>query len=142
MKQILVIFLWLGSGLIVHSQTTFYYGYDAAGNRISRSITLLKSTASTPDENIISQGSSEQVGKYGILLFPNPVQQELMVRINGLETGQRVEQYLFNLSGKLISLKTTLEADTRLDFTDKPAGIYILRIIIGKELTEWKIIRE
>jgi hypothetical protein len=141
MKKILIIIFLMVTILASYGQTTIYYSYDAAGNRITRSITLQKSTESAAENNQI-EGSSEQLGKYDIQLYPNPVKDELIVTINGLESSQQVELYLYDFAGKIVSMKSTSAIKTSLEFTNRPSGTYVLKIIIGKESTEWKIIRE
>ena len=142
MKKSFVL-LWLFiSNITLYSQTTVYFDYDAAGNRTYRGASQKKSTSSQAEENAPTDSLSERIGKYEITLFPNPVDQQMVIKINGLEDGQQAKLALYNISGKQVIIKTTIDPMTLLDFTDYPAGPYILKIIIAAESTEWKIIKE
>ena len=95
------------------------YTYDAAGNRISRTLVVgLKSTGveevsffneetqEFSDEQ--EENFSEQLGSLQVTLFPIPTKGELVVRLTGLEG---IEEFalgtleVYNLNGQLLITK-------------------------------------
>ena len=144
MKRYSIFFILLISSIALFSQNnqTVYFNYDAVGNRTARSLENLKSTKSQTDENLPPETFSEKLEKHEIWLYPNPVEQQMNVKIVGLESGQQVLFFLYDFSGKQVFSKITYDALTLVDFSDLSSGTYILKIRIAEESTEWKIVRE
>lgn len=80
----------------------------------------------------------------GILVYPNPVQNELVVRIDGLAVDDCVELRLYNsLSALIRSAKvqhTGSEGLYKFDVSGLPNGVYFLRIAGGKKTGGKKIV--
>ncbi|GAB4284405.1 MAG: hypothetical protein Kow0068_09460 [Marinilabiliales bacterium] len=66
-------------------------------------------------------------------LFPNPTRGKVIVEAEGIE---KIE--VFNINGKQIYTVTEHE----IDFSQKPAGIYIIRVTTDKEIITRKIIKQ
>ena len=115
------------------------YGYDAAGNRISRKEIQLGESgpqAQTPVQ--------DKVGNIDVTIYPNPTQNTLTVNMDVSELDEKDQQaqakmYLFDLTGKQILTRTVSTSSTQMDLSNQPPGGYILRIQKGKTFSEWKI---
>jgi len=131
--------------LTIHVQETFAqtisYGYDAAGNRISRVITMPRSMA---QKNKVEETNiqSEMLENLEIRLYPNPTDGILNVEVDRLPEGMQARFSIYNLSGKLLLDKNSPSGYETLDLTSQPAGTYILQITAGENKTEWKIIKK
>ncbi|MDR1372203.1 MAG: T9SS type A sorting domain-containing protein [Dysgonamonadaceae bacterium] len=133
------------------------FAYDAAGNRISRTITLLPNTtlrsakneASTEEVEVEVEGieepevHSEVINETEIRIYPNPTRGMLKVEIDNLPSGNFANILLYDLSGRLIEIKQKVEFSTEFNLVSQPAGTYIMKITAeGVEQTSWKIIKQ
>ncbi len=76
----LVIFLCFLTATIVVSSQQLVYNYDAAGNRISRTIVLGLKSADAQQQEF-----TETIAKKEIKIYPNPVKYELSVLMSGFD---------------------------------------------------------
>jgi len=122
---------------------TIYYGYDVSGNRTSRSITLQKSSA---QEDIGEQPEQkeikDQVGNKEIIIFPNPVNSELTVKIPELAEGDNASISLFGQGGQLLFRNDKATDINRVCFSDFLPGMYFMIIEVGENMVEWKVVKE
>ena len=128
----------------VHSQNTVSYGYDAAGNRISRVITLSILRSSNEEQpKSEEEVYSEVLKDFTVKIYPNPTKGELTVDIEQLPEGKTASLWLYNAQGKFILQKTGLSGGSeRLNISKQPKGIYLMKIATKDASTEWKIIKE
>jgi hypothetical protein len=119
------------------------YGYDAAGNRILRVIKFpaLKS-APADDFGQDNPKFEEKLGNQQILIYPNPTSGNVTIEIKGGEADVKTSVNLFDLYGKLLVSKTTMDTSIPVDLTGYPSGAYILKISVGDKVSDWKILKE
>jgi hypothetical protein len=138
------LFLFIAGIVLSHNrvftQDKITYAYDAAGNRISRTLVIDQLRA---DEQIEEEPTvySEVLSDLYIHIYPNPTSGLIRIEIQNLPFDETANITLYQLSGKLITSKRTSES-TEIDITGQPSGIYILRIVAGDAQTEWKIIKK
>ncbi len=129
-------------GLSLSGQTV-YFGYDAAGNRISRSITLQKSTAQHESENQAEpQEFKDQLGTHEVLIYPNPVTSELTVKIPLLDDNEYATISVFDQNGRLVYRNERATALNVIGFSDLHAGVYYMKIMMKDRSVEWKVVKE
>ena len=136
-----LIFLATVCSQVLHSQRTISYGYDFAGNRVSRTIEVNSLRAATQDEQPAAV-YSEMLSDIELKIYPNPTDGLLKVEIHNLPAGQTANVQLYNLSGKLISSFKGIADYADIDISGQPSGTYLLRITAGEYQTEWKIIKK
>jgi hypothetical protein len=126
----------------IYSQDKVTFGYDAAGNRISRVIDLnsLRSAQDTVPET--EEMYSELLSDIEIKIYPNPTDGLLKVEIYNMPDQQTAEIRLYNLSGNLITNLTAKDGTAEIDLSRQPTGIYLMRITAGEYQTEWRIIKK
>jgi hypothetical protein len=143
MKHIVLLLVSLFTSVIIYGQTTVSFNYDGSGNRTSRrTISLLKSTASTQDEIASPESSSEQLGNRRILIYPNPVESEITVSIEGKDEKSLVVISIYDQSGRLMLNDNSATELNVLNLSHFPAGNYFMNIRIGNDLTQWKIVKD
>jgi hypothetical protein len=147
-KNILILFL-AGLSFLFQNMTaqTISYTYDASGNRIERKvISLLKSghlTDTTKSESFKQEALEDQLGAQKILIYPNPVKENLTIEFRGKVPASHVTVYLYTQTGRL--LKSFVAGDnvsSSVNLSGYPAGIYILRLSVQDKVSEWKIAKE
>lgn len=123
-------------------QNKIKYGYDAAGNRISRTIVLnaVQQLAAPQEEPVPAY--RDLFADININIYPNPTKGHLVIQIDGKKAGQTMDIVLYDMSGKVIIKKTNLSATTDIDISGQPAGNYVMKFFSGDRSTEWKIIKE
>jgi Secretion system C-terminal sorting domain len=137
-KTILLFMLLLGCG-IASAQVSF--GYDAAGNRISRTIVLAKSLTKAATTDSIPP-ATEMLGELQVKIYPNPTKGKLAVEVSGMKEPDTGTVSIFNMQGGLILQGTVSSSPTELDISGQPAGTYVMRISVGGKNTTWKIQKE
>ncbi|MCX7955034.1 MAG: T9SS type A sorting domain-containing protein [Bacteroidales bacterium] len=142
-------------GILVNNSVSSYYGFNEPIEYVSTTtpdtfIVILASSAGyTPQENstllvddLAFQGVLGETIPLSFLfqrIYPNPTNGEFTV-ILGEYKNCAVEVY--NLIGEKIYEKKNLEGNTLIDISDKPAGIYFVKIESGKESKIFKLIKE
>jgi hypothetical protein len=141
------------------------YGYDASGNRTSRTIVMKMlspppqdSTETIIEEEIIAgtgqnvvqnteDGNEKTQEIYTdilagtqISIYPNPTGGKLQVTSYEL----RVESIeIFDMMGRCMwSQYSVLNTQYSIDISHLPAGTYIMRIAAGNEVVNWKVVKQ
>jgi hypothetical protein len=130
---------------ITLTQDTIRFIYDDAGNRTNRTIVIATApqmSSSSGEEEEEATSYSEILADLRINIYPNPTDGLIRVEIQNLPAGETAHISLYRLSGELVTTKRGVTSSTEIDITGQAAGIYLLKIIAGKEQTEWKIIKK
>ena len=145
-----------GWSITYRSADRFEYEYDDAGNRKKRFVVFLPPPQQAPTDSSLEQPPQQEsqnnkpideytqsLGNATVAVYPNPTNALLQVKINRSETQKSPYSLaVYNLTGQLVYQSTTADQNTAIPFTDKPAGIYILKIAGEGQTLEWKIVRE
>ena len=143
--------LFILSFLIVNSLwgEAIEFEYDASGNRTKRMI-LLSSIRSaiieeTFDEEDVEEAPQVFTGMLAqstIHIYPNPTKGLLKVEITGNGENKPVSLQVYDMNGRILLQESNIVSSFTIDLSNKPAGIYILRLTADNEKNEWKIIKE
>jgi hypothetical protein len=130
------------------------YGYDDAGNRITRKIIGPKmedapSAANSTEENYKSGNQesevevyNDMVGEKQIKIYPNPTRGKLKIDMVNYNNNLEGSIQVFDISGRMVNNIPTLTETMQIDITNEPAGSYIMIIVVGNEKSEWKIVKQ
>ena len=129
---------------IFYNETyTFLNGYKLAGNIVvvwpiantgSTSDSLFKNVFILNPSAIDENSESENT----ILIYPNPAKDFIILKnINSKNIIKQVR--IFNLNGQLVCHK---KMKTKIDISQLPKGVYILRIGLKEEEIHYKLIKE
>ena len=137
------------------------YAYDAAGNRISRTIVslpaVLKSAGMEENEEGQDEAvkeetvSSETIGdevditqpEMEVRLYPNPTQGPFTVELNNVPENASGHIYLLNSQGRALDRKD-IRSERKIDFdlSGEIPGIYVVTIQLGDAVSTCKIIKK
>ena len=144
-KTILLVILSIIAGIANGQTDPVSFSYDDNGNRIHRAIIVQKSmivqfptTELSLDQNLIPP---EPVGDMTIKIYPNPTRGILKLEIQNIASEETPTYMIFDLNGTLHISKKLVSPETNIDISHLKDGLYILRIIIGKDISDWKIIK-
>ena len=144
-----------------NTTTTINYAYDAAGNRVQRTITItqLKTQQHTNNNDSInakaddiksviaadsnlSQG--EGISNNGdIKVFPNPVAEKVNVQFTGTANYEGSSLKIYDGTGKLFLNKEALQQHNEISMQAASKGTYFMVIITkDKKRQYWKLVKE
>jgi hypothetical protein len=144
------------------------YGYDASGNRISRTIVMpmnappQDSTETIIEEEDLIAGNEKTQEVYTdtladtqIAIYPNPTKGLLTIEMSDMrlsDMGLSDMRYetcdiaIFDMMGKCVwssyGLTVLRHYSLQINISHLPAGTYIMRIAIEDEVVNWKIIKQ
>lgn len=139
-----LLLIMVTSHISLMSANDYGFAYDASGNRIQRTILVLRSGKLTED-NVPREKEAvtdSTLVDHVISIYPNPTKGQLTLNINNLIENQKASLTIHDVRGQLLITKEDLQATTELDLSSYPSANYILRIVIDGKPTEWKIIKQ
>ena len=125
----------------LYSQKKAYYGYDTAGNRISRTIEINNKSAPAPSETV-PDVHTETLSEVVLKIYPNPTDGLLNVEIINLPKDTKANIWLYDMSGILINSYKEVSDYVQININNQPSGTYLMKIVAGEYETEWKIIKK
>ena len=146
MKTILIIPFFLLSTPFVFGQA-LNYSYDADGNMESRYTFTLRSAQidrqadEAEPEPETAENFSVELADRQITIYPNPTQGEICVEITSPNQEEENFIRLFDSSGRPIETTKIESERTYLNISGN-AGIYLLNIHLGTNISKWKIIKQ
>lgn len=137
--------------LLLLSATTFaqnatvHFGYDANGNRTSRTLSIRKTEENgKPTDTLKSPvflgEANDSFGKATATVYPNPTRDVLTVKLQGLGTNL-AEASIITTAGVVIHQTELSDGSHDFDLSGLPAGIYLLRLAAPDISQTWKIIK-
>lgn len=133
-----------------YAQTTIYYQYDLAGNRVLRTISLSKSTQSVSIDTVhqtqtVSENPkvyTDSIDNKKILIYPNPTKGNITIDIEGYQQDAYSFICVFNLSGNMLKSEPITSSSSEIDLSYYPAGLYIIEIKLVGKTSVWKVIKD
>lgn len=120
------------------------FGYDANGNRISRSILfgkIFEDGKNVEAEKGLETIVMDQISGVEFSIYPNPTRGRFLVEVNDPGKGPLLRVVLLTPQGDVLT-KKILDVNTEeFDLSDYPAGIYMLHLMAGDETHVWKIVK-
>jgi hypothetical protein len=145
------------TGVILSSSMyaqTIQFTYDAAGNRISRTVVVpvppikmpekpiaLNPQVFPPDEDAVIPAVNQQAA-VEIEVFPNPTHGLLNIKVLNLDGNQDAVIVMTDLRGRLLQELEILKDTCILDLTSYPAGIYILSVIARDQKSQCQVVKQ
>ena len=142
MRQCVTTLLLLLFPLLCHAQGSVGYSYDAAGNRISRTIILNRNMAKKQARTLKDKDYTDILSQRNISISPNPTKGMVEITITGLRESDDCAMSVYTLKGQTLKTLSVSSELTTIDLSGQPDGIYLLDITINGEKTSWKIIKK
>jgi len=134
-----------------HAQTTppVSFSYDPDGNMTARYVVKTEAPKTrSSEENTNSEQKSQTedilsvvLGEQTISIYPNPTTGNITLGVTPLDSRQKNFLRLYNSFGQLLITMQIHQDLTPLEIKG-PAGIYLLDIYLGENVSQWKIIKE
>ncbi|MFA5328478.1 MAG: T9SS type A sorting domain-containing protein [Prolixibacteraceae bacterium] len=120
------------------TDSTYVYTYDSSGNRTERVINFNKSARIDSNLSTIT----EELGELSIKIYPNPTKGILKVELTGNNNEEDTRLIIYNANGSQIINKQIPNNLEMVNLSGFPTGIYILKIVVGQNISEWKILKD
>ena len=121
---------------LTSSAQSITYSYDAAGNRVSRGVTVSRMRKQEKKTLNLADGNNLE-GK--VRLTGDSRTGSVTVEIIGHRTGDRCEVCLYALSGENLLQLQLSEPSVTFSLGAYPDGIYIVSVTLNGESEAWKI---
>lgn len=111
------------------AQDCLMFKYDKSGNRVEMLVYDCGAESKEKINDVIAGEISENEMTLDVLVYPNPNNGIFDIKINDVENTEvgLVNFEVYNNIGVLVK-KDELINEMRIDITDNPAGMYLLRI--------------
>jgi hypothetical protein len=126
---------------------TVRFGYDACGNRVSRTLEFSRMEPEGAPDGMPSEQPdhwqaelSDRFEGVETMLSPNPTDGGFILSMGG-DIPQGAKAILCTMDGKVLEERSVNNATEGFDLGGKPAGIYLLRLSSQRETKIWKIIK-
>jgi len=129
-----------------------YYDYDAAGNRVLRTIIPMNQAPPAPQDSLETNSSVaknsqiefyvEKVAQVEIKLYPNPTTEKFTLEISQWGNLQTGNFKLYSLTGQLLQDHPVHSATTTISLANLSKGAYILKVHINNQVEDWKVIKQ
>ena len=112
------------------------FTYDAAGNRISRSITVnrVRERITMDMEETAAEMREERVR-----LIVDSSSDILTIDVTGYHVEDKGSVSLFSLSGYHVRTIPVRSARTQTDLSGLASGVYVVRVILNGKADTWKV---
>ena len=125
------------------------FEYDAAGNRVKRSMqapppanTNWNDRHSGPIDSTESKQNLVNESNFKISAYPNPTDKDVIVTIDGFDNVKNhANLTLVDIQGKIVLQSNIANRNTTIDLTNFTSGTYYLMVIVDNENTSYKIIK-
>lgn len=141
-KLILIICFAASMTSLLQAQTAIAYEYDPDGNRSCRRIANIydKAPAFKGDPNQAVE--QDNIGTQTVAIYPNPTKGIFSIGVTGLNSEQENYFLLYNMQGKLLKRQRITSDRTSVDITWDAAGMYLLDVSLGGNVSRWKIVKQ
>lgn len=142
MKRVILFLFALLLALTLKAQQKLSYVYDSAGNRVSRTIVLDPQAASVMKNPVDSVFFEDTLNDKQIKIYPNPVETQMTIKVEGYTPSMQGEYSLYNITGVMVAKRRITGETTLVDMGRQARGIYILHIVLNGEPTAWRVIKK
>lgn len=120
---------------------TVRFGYDACGNRISRTLEFSRIDGEGKGGEQWQAELHDTFAGTDIMLFPNPTQGRFCLSLIGEASTSDVKAVLSTATGVVLEERKVSNPQEEFDLGSCPAGIYLLHLVSGDTARTWKIIK-
>ena len=79
--------------------------------------------------------------KSSVTIYPNPVDSNLKIDLNELDSNNRIKIEILTIKGKKIFQKKLSILDNSIDLSDLSSGIYFLKITVNNSSILKKVVK-
>lgn len=129
-------------GLLTHGQQRLSYSYDAAGNRISRTVIVgAQAISGHGDQESTSRTYIDSLDGKELSILAGRENPFLSVFIKGIAPSSGASLSLMDRGGKILTEQAISGEPTIVKLDELSTGVYALRILLNRRSSTWKLIK-
>ncbi len=138
-------FVFLSAVLAVfvamNAQNRVQFAYDQAGNRVKRELVITHNARSAKKAATRDEAYFEDLGERTVKISSNGsgIIKITVLHMNIEDEGNGAVD---SLGGSEVLNRSLSSAETLVDISDKPKGVYILKVTLNGKVTTWKITKK
>lgn len=136
--KLLFLFICLISILPTIAQGRISFAYDETGNRVKREIIITQKSRAMEKPEDKDESYYDALGDRMIKIARNG---SGVIKVTVINMASDDECYIdvCSIDGMQVFIETHGGAETIIDISNRPDGIYILRVVVNETQTIWKI---
>lgn len=144
MKNILLfVFFLLSFGVFAQTVCpTIVFSYDASGNRIQRTLSIIPCNEVQKQINGENTGEPIVISSMQVNVHPNPAKDKIIIEFLQIESPEeRTTIFLYDVNGKEVYYEETSFLQVQIDVSKLSSGTYLLKIVRGKEFKTYNVFK-
>lgn len=138
-------FVFLSAVLAVfvamNAQNRVQFAYDQAGNRVKRELVITHNARSAKKAASREEAYFEDLGERTVKISSNG-SGIIKITVLHMHTEDEGNVEVYSLGGSEVLNRSLSSAETLVDISDKPKGVYILKVTLNGKVTTWKITKK
>ena len=143
MKTLFIILGSLAAGSFSFAQQRVAFSYDAAGNRISRTVITLSRAMRAASDSLEENKVNHTLYACKVTVYPNPTEGEVNLSVSNGKEDAVSDVAVYDVSGTLLkTLQMEGNTSVSIDLSDYPDGIYLIDFHQEESVSYYKIIKK
>lgn len=138
-------FVFLSAVLAVfvamNAQNRVQFAYDQAGNRVKRELVITHNARSAKKAATREEAFFEDLGERTVKISSNG-SGIIKITVLHMHTEDEGNVAVYSLGGSEVLNRSLSSVETLVDISDKPKGVYILKVTLNGKVTTWKITKK
>lgn len=138
-------FVFLSAVLAVfvamNAQNRVQFAYDQAGNRVKRELVITHNARSAKKAATREEAYFEDLGERTVKISSNG-SGIIKITVLHMHTEDKGNVEVYSLGGSEVLNRSLSSVETLVDISDKPKGVYILKVTLNGKVTTWKITKK
>lgn len=125
----------------LNAQNRVQFAYDQAGNRVKRELVITHNARSAKKAATREEAYFEDLGERTVKISSNG-SGIIKITVLHMHTEDEGNVEVYSLSGSEVLNRSLSSVETLVDISDKPKGVYILKVTLNGKVTTWKITKK
>lgn len=140
-KRIVFLSAILSVFIGLNAQNKVQFAYDQAGNRVKRELVITHNARSAKKAATREEAYFEDLGERTVKISSNG-SGIIKITVLHMHTEDEGNVEVYSLGGSEVLNRSLFSAETLVDISDKPKGVYILKVTLNGKVTTWKITKK
>lgn len=140
-KRIVFLSAILAVFVAMNAQNRVQFAYDQAGNRVKRELVITHNARSAKKAASREEAYFEDLGERTVKISSNG-SGIIKITVLHMHTEDEGNVAVYSLGGSEVLNLALSSVETLVDISDKPKGVYILKVTLNGKVTTWKITKK
>ena len=140
-KRIVFLSAVLAVFVAMNAQNRVQFAYDQAGNRVKRELVITHNARYAKKAATREEAYFEDLGERTVKISSNG-SGIIKITVLHMHTEDEGNVAVYSLGGSEVLNLALSSVETLVDISDKPKGVYILKVTLNGKVTTWKITKK